>query len=269
MYKGTLNIEGSLGNEVTFQGDRLESLYDNVAGQYYGIYFQEARPSKINYAIIKNGISGVHLYSRDTDFTDYTLKITNTIIQNNARYGVFIYSGARVKAENCVVTKNGNHALFVLEGGDFFFNHCHLLGYGAGESATPAVGISNFYNDYANNVTNIGSINEGKIYNSVIYGNQVSEIVFDTLPGANLQFDIRSCVIKRETPATENYYTSILWNSNPLFTNIAENDFTFQLGSSLNNTANAALTALLPPPFYDIKGVLRNAATPDIGAYEN
>jgi hypothetical protein len=76
-------------------------------------------------------------------------------------------------------------------------------------------------------------------------------------------------VIKRETPATENYYTSILWNSNPLFTNIAENDFTFQLGSSLNNTANAALTALLPPPFYDIKGVLRNAATPDIGAYEN
>ncbi len=269
VYKGTLNIEGSLGNEVTFQGDRLESLYDNVAGQYYGIYFQEARPSKINYAIIKNGISGVHLYSRDPDFTDYTLKITNTIIQNNARYGVFIYSGAKLKAENCVVTKNGNHALFVLEGGDFFFNHCHLLGYGAGESATPAVGISNFYNDYANNVTNIGSINEGKIYNSVIYGNQETEIVFDTLPGANLQFDIRSCVIKRETPATENYYTSILWNSNPLFTNIADNDFTFQLGSSLNNSANPSLTALLPPPFYDIKGVLRDAATPDIGAYEN
>ena len=269
VYKGTLNIEGSLGSEVTFQGDRLESLYDNVTGQYYGIYFQEARPSKINYAIIKNGISGVHLYSRDPDFSDYTLKVTNTIIQNNARYGVFIYSGAKVKAENCVITKNGNHALFVLEGGDFFFNHCHLLGYGAGDAATPAVGISNFYNDYANNVTNIGSINEGKIYNSVIYGNQVSEIVFDTLPGANLQFDIRSCVIKRETPATENYYTSILWNSNPLFTNIAENDFTFQLGSSLNNTANPALTALLPPPFCDIKGILRNAATPDIGAYEN
>jgi hypothetical protein len=75
VYKSTLNINGTLGNEVTLQGDRLEAIYDDVAGQYYGIYFQEARPSTIDYAIIKNGTSGVHLFSEDPGNSGYTLTI--------------------------------------------------------------------------------------------------------------------------------------------------------------------------------------------------
>ncbi|MFM7757786.1 MAG: right-handed parallel beta-helix repeat-containing protein [Crocinitomicaceae bacterium] len=166
VYKSTLNIQGTLGNEVVFQGDRLEQDYQEVTGQYYGIYFQEARPSTIDYAILKNGTSGVHLYSEDPTNTGYTLTITNTVIQNEARYGVFIYSGAKVKAENCILSKNGAHALLVLEGGDFNFNHCDLLGYGS--SQNPAVGISNFYTNYQTATTNVGSINEGVLYNCVL-----------------------------------------------------------------------------------------------------
>ena len=265
VYKSTLNINGTLGNEVTLQGDRLEAIYDDVAGQYYGIYFQEARPSTIDYAIIKNGTSGVHLFSEDPGNSGYTLTMTNSTITNCARYGTFIYSGAKVKAENCVISKNGNHALLVLEGGDFFFNFCHLLGYGNGDASTPAVGISNYYNDYANGVTNIGSINEGRIINSVIWGNLSSEIVFDTIPDAaiTLNFDIRNCVVKRETPATENYYSGIQWNSDPLFTDIDLNDFTYPISSPLNNQGNAAFW--IPT---DILGISRSSSAPDLGAYE-
>jgi hypothetical protein len=191
--------------------------------------------------------------------------MTNTTITNCARYGIFIYSGAKVKAENCVIAKNGNHALLVLEGGDFFFNFCHLLGYGNGEASTPAVGISNYYNDYANGVTNIGSINEGRIINSVIWGNLSSEIVFDTIPDAaiTLNFDIRNSVIKREFPATENYYSGIQWNTDPLFTDIDLNDFTFPINSPLNNQGNAAFW--IPT---DLLGISRSSSTPDLGAFE-
>jgi hypothetical protein len=267
VYKGTLDIQGSLGHEVTFQGDRLESLYDDVSGQYYGIYFQEARPSTINYAIIKNGTSGIHLFSRDNSFSGYTLTVTNTTITNNARYGIFIYSGAKVKAENCVIAKNGNHALLVLEGGDFNFNFCNLIGYGESQSATPAVGISNFYNDYANGTQNIGSINEGKIYNSVIYGGQEVELVIDTISdiAINLNFDIRNCLIKRTPTMTDSFLASIFWNNNPLFTSITENDFTFSSGSILKDNGNSILQGFLPT---DIAGNPRFGPTVDIGAYE-
>jgi hypothetical protein len=265
VYKGTLNINGALNQEVVFQGDRLEQDYDDVSGQYYGIYFQEARPSSINYAIIKNGISGVHLYSRDNTFSDYTLTMSNTIIQNCARYGVFIYSGAKVKAENSVIHKNGNHALLVLEGGDFFFNHCNLLGYGTGDASTPAIGISNFYNDYTTGTQNIGSIQEGKLYNCVVYGLQTSELVFDTIAetGVTLNFDIRNCLIKREAAATESYYQNIIWNSDPLFNDIDNDDYGFPASSPLNGAANSIF-----PVFFDITGAPRMIPA-DIGAYEN
>ena len=263
-YKGTLNIEGEKDEEVIIQGDRLESLYDDVSGQYYGIYFQEARPSSINYAIIKNGTSGVHLYSKDASSSGYTLTLTNTKITNHARYGVFIYSGAKVKAENCLIKGNGNHALLVKEGGDFNLNFCTLLGYGS-SNTNPTVGISNYYSNPSTNVTTIGSINEGSIRNSIITGNQLTELVFDTLSnlGVNLNFSFRNCLIKLEEPIINSFFTNILWNAIPYFTAINDNDFTFLPQSVLNGGADANFWI----PF-DLNGATRDASNPDIGAYE-
>lgn len=261
VYKSTLNIVGVPGNEVVFQGDRLEQDYQEVAGQYYGIYFREALPSTIDYAIIKNGTSGVHLYSEDASNTGYTLTMTNTIIQNQARYGVFIYSGAKVKAENCIISKNGTHALLVLEGGDFNFNHCDLLGYGS--SQNPAVGISNYFTNYQTATTNVGSINEGVLYNCVLSGNLSTELAIDTiqLSGVNLNFDFKNCLIKSEIVQTDAFYQSILWNDNPLFTDPTIYDFSFSQSSILNG--NGFTTSVST----DIFGNARSNP-PDIGAIE-
>ena len=261
VYKSTLNIVGVPGNEVVFQGDRLEQDYQEVAGQYYGIYFREALPSTIDYAIIKNGTSGVHLYSEDASNTGYTLTMTNTIIQNQARYGVFIYSGAKVKAENCIISKNGTHALLVLEGGDFNFNHCDLLGYGS--SQNPAVGISNYFTNYQTATTNVGSINEGVLYNCVLSGNLSTELAIDTiqLSGVNLNFDFKNCLIKSEIVQTDAFYQSILWNENPLFTDPTIYDFSFSQSSILNG--NGFTTSVST----DIFGNARSNP-PDIGAIE-
>ena len=261
VYKSTLNIQGTLGNEVVFQGDRLESDYDDVAGQYYGIYFQEARPSTIDYAILKNGTAGVHLYSKDAQSSGYTLTMTNTVIQNQARYGVFIYSGAKVKAENCIIAKNGTHALLVLEGGDFNFNHCDLLGYGS--SSSPAVGISNYFTNSATSTTNVGSINEGKLYNCILTGNLTTELAIDTLlmTGVTVNLDFKNCLIKSEEIQTDAFYQNILWNNAPLFTDPSIFDFTFSPNSVLNG--NGFMSSVIT----DILGNARNNP-PDIGAIE-
>ncbi len=262
VYKSTLNIQGTLGNEVIIEGDRLEQDYKDVAGQFYGIYFQQARPCTIDYAIIKNGTAGVHLYSEDPTNTGYTLTMTNTIIKNQARYGVFIYAGAKVKAENCIVAKNGTHALFVLQGGDFNFNHCDLLGYGS--STNPAVGISNYYNDYTAGQTNVSSIEEGKLYNCVVTGNLATEFAMDTIQmsGVVLQFDFKNTVLRSEEIYTDNFYdASIIWNGQAAFTDPSNFDFTFGASSDLqgNGVSSSVVT--------DILGNPRNNP-PDIGAIE-
>lgn len=266
-YKGTLNINGTYNNEVTFQGDRLDAAYNDVSGQYYGIYFQEARPSTIDYAIIKNGSTGIHVFSEDPSNSDYTVTVTNTKIFNNASYGIFIYSGARVKAENCVIAKNGIHAMICLEGGDFNFNHCHLLGYGNGDGQTAAVGIRNYFTrPDANGIptTFIGSINEGKIYNSVIYGNYGQEYVIDTLSGANLSFDFQRNHIRASIPSDAFFTNGNTFNLDPAFKSPSIYDFSFFSTSPLIGTADPGIP---PSSFSDIEQKPRDGS-PDKGAYE-
>lgn len=265
-YKGTLNINGTYNNEVTFQGDRLDAAYDDISGQYYGIYFHEARPSTIRYAIIKNGTTGIHVFSEDPGNTDYTVTVENTKIFNNASYGIFIYSGAKVKADNCVIAKNGIHAMICLEGGDFFFNQCTLVGYGNGDES-PAVGIRNYFTRPDGNgipTTFIGSINEGKIYNSVIYGNYDREYVIDTLSGATLNFDFQHNHIRCTPEPTDAFFVgnNNTYNQDPAFKSPSIYDFSFFSTSAL--IGGASLINYLP---FDIESKPRDG-NPDRGAYE-
>lgn len=262
-YKGTLNINGEKDKEVLIQSDRLESEYKDVAGQYYGIYFDSARPSIINYAIIKNGTTGIHVFSNnESNTTNYTVEVTNTQIYNNLNNGILIYSGGSVFAENCVISKNGSFGLLVLLSGNFNFNHCSILGYNS-DSKNQAVGIINHFNIAG--VTNVGSIHQGVIKNSVIYGNLPSEIAFDTIniSGVTLNFDIQRCVIKKENPGTDAFYTNgNIWNKDPLFNNVSNRQFTFISSSPLKGSADANFPTLSGKT---IEGLVVNP--PNIGAY--
>lgn len=264
VFKGALHIEGTKSDPVTFQGDRLEADYDDVSGQYYGIYFEKALPSTIDYAVIKNGIAGVHLFGEDPGNMGYTLEMSNTIIQNCSRYGAFVFDGARLKAENCIISDNGIHAFLLLRGGDFNFNHCHLLSYGQGDQVGAAVGITNFFND------TIGPINEGTITNSVVYGFGDYEVAMDTstLGTINLMFDYN--LIRAAAPFTDAFYTNTIWNTDPGFLDIENMDFKWSSWSPLNNAGSSMYQVTNPSTSgADICGIIRNFGSPDIGAYED
>ncbi|TSJ41240.1 right-handed parallel beta-helix repeat-containing protein [Fluviicola chungangensis] len=261
-YKGTLNIDGDYNNKVTIQGDRLEASYKDVPGQYYGIYFQEARPSMIDNAVIKNATAGVHVDSRDQAYTINTLTISNTEILNASSYGLFLFDGPKVYGENVLVHSTGVHSLLVAQGADFTFNHCDFLGYGAGEGTTPAVGISNYYTNAQG--TFVAQIPNANFNNCVIYGSSGEHLAIDTIQtgGLLLNFHFRTSVILKT-----NMSNSMFENCNsadPLFINPSGDNFKFYGASSLNNTGDPAYAVAR-----DILGTIRNMAAPDIGALDN
>ena len=271
VYKGTLNIEGTLGNEVTIQGDRLEAEYDDISGQFYGLYFQEAKSSKINYCKIKNGTSGIHVIGDNPENLGYTVTISNSEITNCARYGAVIFSGARVEAENCILAKNELHALAVFQG-DFNFNHCHLVGYSSAGSQTPAVGISNVGYDLTTGNYYYGSINEGTITNSIIYGDLEQELFLDTLyPGTGLthNFDFHYNLIRSETIQTGPEFDDNfnIWNEDPLFVSPLTGDFLYYSSSPMHEAGSSSFQNNIPEAqFIGIRGTVRNGF--DQGAYE-
>lgn len=260
-YKGTLNIDGDYTNKVIIQGDRLEASYQDVPGQYYGIYFQEARPSMIDNAIIKNAIAGVHVDSRDLAFTQTTLTISNTEIKNAASYGLFLFDGPKIYGENVLVHSTGVHSLLVIQGADFTFNHCDFLGYGSGEGTTPAVGISNYYTNAQG--TTVADIPNANFNNCVIYGSSGEHLAIDTIQtgGLILNFHFKNCVILKNN--FNNPMFTGCNSNNPAFTNVGAKDFTFYSSSPLNNNGIPLNVA------NDITGDHpRDMLTPDIGAYE-
>lgn len=266
VYKGALEIEGTEENKVVIQGDRLEPFYADVKGQYYGVYFQEALPSRINHAIIKNGTAGIHVFSEDPSNTSYTLEITNTEIFNHASYGVFNYAGGKIYGENLLVHNVNLYAFFQLEGGEFTFKQSHFLGYGT-DGNQPAVAIRNYFTR-SDGLTYVGDIPQGNFYNSVIYGSGNNQVVFDTtLFGGAAQIDclFKNNVIKQDEPYTSSFFEDNIWNIDPQFISITEQNFKYPTSSILINNGN-------PSPVYtnttDIRGIVRNPSSPDIGAYE-
>lgn len=264
VYRGTLNIEGTATEKVTFQGDRLESFYDNVPGQYYGIYLDSAVNCSIEHAEIKNAIAGIHIESKLAGSVVPTLTIKNTEIWNCGSYGMLVYDEPKVVAENLLVHSNAIHALIVLGGCDLDFTHCDLLGYGGGDGTYPAVGMRNYFTSQGSDFIQDIHVN---FKNCVIYGSGDEELVMDTESpsGQIIDFNYRNCLINIE-PSADAIYTSCLFNnsSGPVFKDIAGDDFTFWSTSALRDNANAAFQTTGNT---DLLGNVRGAL-PDIGVHE-
>jgi hypothetical protein len=262
VYKSQLSINGSKDKPVIFQGDRLESYYKNIKGQYYGIYFHEALSSTINYTEIQNGTAGIHVYSSNATITKPTLKITNSIIKNNASYGLFLFSNPWVEVENSIITKNGSYGIFILQGANLKTTHCNILGYASSDENSGAFAIKNNYTNPADNKTYISPINL-EINNSIIYGFKSNELLFDTISGGvSISYQFNSCLIKKDSKVNSSKFNSTIWNQSPIFKDVNIDDYHPSTDSPLLKNGNALFTLPL-----DLEGKTRNIP-PTIGALE-
>lgn len=257
VYKSSLDIQGNYGNEVTFQGDRLESFYDDVSGQWWGIRLIEANYSTIDYAVIKNGSVGLQV---DSTQAPQTLLLTNTIIDNNDFFGLNINAGGIVDMNNCFFGDAGICSAYLFAGGEYRIDHCDFVNYWGGSRAGPALAIVNHYDvestTYVRNVTN------SHLRNSVVDGGIDKEFEVDTLQVGTFDFSFGYNYLKRDEIYDYTAYSNCLFSGDPKFVNVSEKDFHPTTGSVLIEAGSAATVS------QDIEGVMRNIATPTLGCYE-
>lgn len=265
---GTLNVNGTLGNEVIFQGARLESEYNDVPGQWGKIWLSRlSKNNSINYAIIKNGGIGIQV---DTvaSTTIPTLRLSNTIIKNMSAAALF-GQGAHIRAVNCVFANCGQYVAALTIGGKYRFEHCTFANYWTYDSrVTPTLVMGNHY--YADGIGEIvRPLDSCYFGNCIIYGDIAEEVGMDSALTSGVfsyKFDYSDV---RTTRTPDGHYVSPM-NNDPGFADVTINNY--RIGSPSAFAADKGLTTIATSIPLDIRGMPRPntfySTFSDLGAYE-
>jgi len=132
---GRITATGTAANPITFQGDRLEGSFDDVAGQWVGIrIFSGSTQNRMEHVQIKNSVVGVRVDSAAQ------LSLESCEIYNTSSAGL-IGIQAEIDATNTLIHNNGQSCAILTYGGDYDFKHCTFASYG---NQSAAVRFDNF-----------------------------------------------------------------------------------------------------------------------------
>tara|TARA_B110000902_G_scaffold238134_1_gene285756 strand:- start:83 stop:1645 length:1563 start_codon:yes stop_codon:yes gene_type:complete len=259
-----------LENEVIFEGDRLEPLYENISGQWQTIWlFSGSTDNIINYATIKNGTIGILSDGNQDDSTK--LKITNSQIYNHSNFGV-LGRATSIKAENLVINNSGLSSFAGTFGGNYNVTHSTIVNYWSSSFRQfPALLLNNFIVDAENTVTT-NPLMSANFTNCIIYGNDSPELLLENENSEDFNFKFTNSLIYFDDPngnfSSAEYdfnnttlYEDVIFNNDPQFLDPSSNKLNIPIGSPAEGagTISGNLTK-------DITNTTRNSP-PDLGAY--
>jgi hypothetical protein len=285
--KGTLIVNGTTDQPVSFLGDRLEDSYSEIPGQWgafltddnnniRGIFggihlLAGSRYNQIDNAIIKNGIIGLQVDSVVTPGTP-ALIISNTTIEN-MNVACLYALGAHIEAHNCVFANAGQYTVACVIGGKYSFVHCTMANYWNGNRQSPQLVLNNYYTYSANggqSMLELRNLTQAYFGNCIIYGNKELELAIDLSADADANFFFDHCIIKSNNEVNTdnpNYFSDIILNENPKFINISS-PYDYRL-DTLSPAKDVGSNIIASPFPTDKDGNPRlTDSNPDLGAYE-
>ena len=239
VYKyGQITAMGNVDEPIVFQGDRPESVFDEIPGQWDRIWVNQGNAGEDNlfeHCVIKNNFLGIQaeplVLTEDDLFgpgAENKLVLRNTITRNNSGAGLLL-KNYNVQAQNCLFANAGQSTVAINGEGEYNFNFCTFGNYWSfGTRNTPSFFVSNTYVDQLQNLQ-VRSIENSQVTNSIIYGNSFDEIayVFDNTGGAlsDIIFDKVLVKIDETDVSDQDVFTDILINQNPEFVEPSDGDF--------------------------------------------
>jgi hypothetical protein len=271
---GKINVNGTKGSPVVFQGARLDYDYREIAGQWDRIWINEGATCNFNYAEIKNAFIGLQLETiLGRDNPDNTLvNLSNTKIANMTAYGIFT-KYFNLRAKNVLITNCAENTIALTMGGNYSFRHCTAANfYSSGtQRQSPSIIINNY------NSGQVFPLDSCYFGNCILYGNIDNEISIDSKTGEAFNYLFENSIIKIDpetnTTNTSNF-NNIIKNppnitvdggsTQPLFNNINLLDYRLRAGAPAINAGLPGLGQQIP---LDLDEYARDGQ-PDIGCYE-
>ena len=263
---GSQSSTSQLENEVIFQGDRLQSDYDNVPGQWETVWINEgAINNNINHLTIKNASIGLLIQNNNGGNTS----IKNSQIYNSTHYGI-LAQNAKITAENLAINNAGKATLACEYGGNYSFTHCTFNNNWNNPNQV-AISLSNYK---LGAVPETKALNKANFNNCIIYGAYSNELELSKKTTVAFEYQFNNCLIKFDsksaagnplyqftTDATR--YNGIILNQDPKFQSSVKNKL--NINETSPAVAKGNLNFLIPK---DILGTIRTLP-PDLGAYQN
>ena len=273
---GSMQVNGTLEEPVSFGGDRLEEFYENLPGQWGLIYFTETSHSnRISHTEIRNGTIGILISARPESGLMPDLQIDNTLINRMSSSGIYALN-ASVNAENLVVGDCGGSCVSLNYGGDYHFTHCTLANYwpnGYSARRLPALWLADYFVSYDEDDNLVvypgGEFDNAVFENSIIYGSKTMELLIESYDKLQLNYLFDYCLARIDEDSVsyleDPLITSCIFNEEPLFDSIP---VIYEL-DSLSPAIDAGLPAHAIEFPLDLNGNSRlDDAAPDMGAYE-
>ncbi len=173
--RGALEVNGELGQEVTFEGDRLEPEYDDIPGSM-GHSSRHLDPNRIwrgpsqhsreaasgstahvgstmRHAVLRNGTIGLQVDTTG-NAGGAALNMENCIIHNMSGIGL-LAQGAHIDGTNLLLYDCAQACAAFTVGGRYRFTHSTFANYWSdGTRSTPTVLINDHYEDASGNSAN-------------------------------------------------------------------------------------------------------------------
>ncbi|GAB4238710.1 MAG: hypothetical protein Tsb0034_14420 [Ekhidna sp.] len=257
LVQGTLTANGTSDARIEFRNTRFDGIYDEVPGQWNGIYFlQGSQDNLVTHANIYNAQIGLSIgFPGNTDVPDLTVRSSK--IYNMSFAGLLGFT-SQIDASNLLIYNCGTYLVGNFAGGDYSYNHCTLVNDPSFfVRDEPSVQFSdNLVLENDEVITRNLRVNAT---NCIIWGSGEEELLISQSGGTSPQAEIVSNII-RSASELEGNFTSLDFDF-PGFTD------PFSFNYTLDTLAFAKDKGIPTSLLKDLNGNDRDAK-PDIGAFE-
>ena len=259
---GTLTVNGTNTEGVSFQGDRLDNVYRDLPASWPGIYFRQTSVNNIiHYGTIKNAYRGIIAFG-DAANALPKLQLRQCTIDNIYDAGIQAL-GSGIDAVNCLISNCGSN-IVLSEGGEYNFTYCTIVGYDNSyiSHKKPLLTLSNA--DEAGNSYNLNAL----FRNCIIWAggeNVENEVLADKKGNTAFNANFDHVLYKAKNISPDINVMNSIANQDPAFdsVNADRHYFDYHIDKNQSPAVNAGTAT---PVSNDLDGKTRTGE-PDLGCY--